>query len=243
MTGRRGAPLPQQGGRMCAVFVIVLTVLLSSCFGTSSPPSSSSSSTAHQWAPSANASDDAGTIVVDDKSGTPSSSSPSSSSSSSPSSSSSSSSSSFRRGLRAFPGVQLFYSSAGETAPKQQPYPLPSKHVDAILLTSEANVGDTGVLLPLVLSFYRYHDAATNAVVLLSTASTSARRAEWTAWGARHDVIVGFVKPPHERVVIGTDGASPFAHTHHLTHIQAALTPRSPLFSSLSLSHVHVPTS
>jgi hypothetical protein len=59
------------------------------------------------------------------------------------------------------------------------------------------------VLLPLVLSFYKYHDAATNAVVLLSTASTSARRAEWTAWGARHGVVVGFVKPPHDSVVIG----------------------------------------
>ena len=59
--------------------------------------------------------------------------------------------------------------NAGTTAPQQQPLPLPSSKVHSILLTSEANVGDTGVLLPLVLSFYKYHDRATNAIMLLST--------------------------------------------------------------------------
>ena len=108
-----------------------------------------------------------------------------------------------RRGLRVFPGMQLFYSRAGETAPRQQSLPLPPSSVESVLLTSESNVGDTGVLLPLVLSFYKTHDPKTNAVVLLSTASTAAKRAEWTAWGARHGVVVGFVKSPHERVVIG----------------------------------------
>ena len=72
-----------------------------------------------------------------------------------------------------------------------------------MLLTSEANVGDPGVLLPLVLSFRKHHDPATDAIVVLSTASTSAKRAEWTAWGAKHGVLVGFVPPAHPEIVIG----------------------------------------
>jgi len=65
--------------------------------------------------------------------------------------------------------------NVGTTAPQQQPLPLPSSTVQSILLTSEANVGDTGVLLPLVLSFYKagWRNLCPCAVTHASAAATT----------------------------------------------------------------------
>ena len=117
---------------------------------------------------------------------------------------------SFARGLRSFLGVASSDDPGDDAsdaervaAARREAYPLPPDGVESVLLTSEANVGDPGVLLPLVLSFRKHHDPATDAIVLLSTASTPAKRAEWTAWGAKHGVLVGFVPPAHPEIVIG----------------------------------------
>jgi hypothetical protein len=141
MAARRGAPQPPGGG-MFAV-VVVLTALSSVVASSSYNPTAIRSGRGEdnnktislhhpQWAPTPfpEASDDVNSSGSGSNSGTLSP---------SPGSNPRSPASS-RRGLRAFPGVQLFYSSAGDTSPHQQPLPLPPTTVHSILLTSEAGL-------------------------------------------------------------------------------------------------------
>ena len=73
--------------------------------------------------------------------------------------------------------------------------PMPDETVRAVLLTSEAEIGDPKQLDALAMSFRATHDPREHALVLASTAKTPAAQKSWRAWAERRGAVVWFFAP------------------------------------------------
>jgi len=81
----------------------------------------------------------------------------------------------------------------GDGSPMQMP--MPDETVRAVLLTSEAEIGDPKQLDALAMSFRATHDPREHALVLASTAKTPVAQKSWRAWAERRGAVVWFFAP------------------------------------------------